>query len=187
VKQAVVTADIDSLGERRLDAYFVPFQEGIPTQDDLRQYLKAHLPGYMIPASFTSIAELPLSANGKLDRNILKAKRQAASLNHINAPPEGDVEQAIAAAWKEVLQITQIGRHDNFFELGGHSLMLVQVMARLRTVGLYGDAQDFLTATSLQELAQLLSREEPAREIPENRLPTQLPSRKPTSQMTVKI
>ena len=187
VKQAVVTADTDSLGERRLEAYFVPNEDGIPTRDDLRHYLEAHVPGYMIPVSFTRLAEVPLSANGKLERNLLKATRCAAPVKSANTPPEGEVESAIAAAWQEVLRVTQVSRYDNFFELGGHSLLLVQVMARLRTVGLYGDAHNFLTAANLHDLAQLLCRREPAREIPANRLPAQLPAHKARPQSTVKI
>jgi acyl carrier protein len=86
----------------------------------------------MIPSLFVSLPELPRTANGKVDRQNLPAPEVArSSLGVEYEPPSGDVEEAVAAMWKEVLHLEQVGRHDRFFELGGHSLMAMQILTRI--------------------------------------------------------
>jgi amino acid adenylation domain-containing protein/FkbM family methyltransferase len=100
---------------------------------DLRERLGHQLPAYMVPASFVLVGELPLTANGKVDRRALAAlavdtPRTAGAA----VPPRTPVEESVAAIWRESLGVEQVGVRDNFFELGGHSLVLAQVAARLR-------------------------------------------------------
>ncbi|OKP97461.1 hybrid non-ribosomal peptide synthetase/type I polyketide synthase [Paenibacillus sp. P46E] len=100
---------------------------------ELRGYLQERLPKYCIPAVFFPLAAIPLTANGKLDRKALpqahgsRFVQEAAYLE-----PQTRTEQEIAAIWKEVLQVEQVGLHDHFFELGGNSLYLIRVYHRLR-------------------------------------------------------
>ncbi len=133
VAEAVVVAREDRPGERYLAAYLRTAGAAL-TIAELRVFLKAHLPEYMVPSTFTSLATLPQTPNGKVDRRRLPEPddRRAVSRAPFLAP-RGRTEDAIAAAWRAVLRLDQVGIDDNFFDLGGHSLLLVQVQAKLRS------------------------------------------------------
>jgi acyl carrier protein len=103
--------------------------------DELRRFLGAKLPAYMIPSDFVFIDVLPLTSNGKIDRRAL-LERNASNLDkgRVFAPPQTDIEQRIVSIWQEVLQVHDIGIHDSFFELGGNSIQLVMVHNKLSQV-----------------------------------------------------
>jgi amino acid adenylation domain-containing protein len=135
VRQAVVLAREDVPGEKRLVAYVVPKASRAPSTlegQELRAFLLASLPEYMVPWAFVSLAELPVTANGKLDREALPAPRdaQAAALAYV--APRNDLERAVAAVWREVLGVERIGVQESFFTVGGSSLLLARLQARLR-------------------------------------------------------
>jgi len=88
----------------------------------------------MVPAAYVQLEGLPLTANGKLDRKALPAPDGQAYGVGVYEEPQGEVEQALARIWQEVLKVERVGRHDNFFELGGHSLLAVQMVSRVRAV-----------------------------------------------------
>ena len=137
VREAVVIAREDSAGEKRLVAYYTCRCGNEPGEDEvgaeeLRNHLSASLPEYMVPAAYVRLESLPLTANGKLDRNRLPLPTGDAYGVHGYEEPEGEMETVLAAIWAEVLTVERVGRHDNFFELGGHSLLAVRVIARLR-------------------------------------------------------
>jgi aryl carrier-like protein len=98
----------------------------------LRERLAEHLPAFMLPGSIVVLAELPLTANGKLDRQALPAPTGAAVLRHAYEPPQGQVEQLLAELWENLLGVWQVGRSDHFFELGGNSLLAIQLASRMR-------------------------------------------------------
>ncbi|RMV20681.1 non-ribosomal peptide synthetase, partial [Pseudomonas savastanoi] len=118
----------------QLAAYLVPAQ---PDQDQqslretLKTELRSHLPDYMVPTHFIVLDNMPLTANGKLDRKALPAP-DASRLQAAYIAPQGELEQQLAAIWADVLKVEQVGRSDNFFELGGHSLLAVQILVRVR-------------------------------------------------------
>ena len=89
----------------------------------------------MVPAAYVRLDALPLSPNGKLDRARPCAappgQGQAYAVSAYE-PPQGPVEETLAAIWADVLGVEQVGRHDNFFDLGGHSLLAVRVASRIR-------------------------------------------------------
>jgi amino acid adenylation domain-containing protein len=133
VAQAVVVAREDRPGDRYLAAYLRP-AGAAPAVAELRAFLKEYLPDYMVPSIFTSLASLPLTPNGKVDRKRLPEPEERRVVSQ--APflaPRGRTEGALAATWREVLRLEQVGIDDNFFDLGGHSLLLVQVQAKLRS------------------------------------------------------
>ncbi|WP_160109738.1 non-ribosomal peptide synthetase [Pseudomonas izuensis] len=102
----------------------------------VRESLAALLPAHMIPADIQWLAQLPRTANGKVDHRALLARVPNRSLATY-AAPEGHVEQVLASVWQELLEVEVIGRHDDFFALGGHSLLVVRMTARLRaTLGI---------------------------------------------------
>jgi amino acid adenylation domain-containing protein len=133
VLQSVVTAPQTSPGERRLIAYFVPAADARPTLSELHAFLSARLPEFMVPAIFVVLADLPLSPNGKVDRNALPVPDSANTLRDAGVvSPRTDVESAVADILKQLLQIGQLDVNDNFFVLGGHSLLGTQIIVRVR-------------------------------------------------------
>ena len=136
VRQCAVAVREDVPDQRELAAYVVRADgDGAVQVAALREHLKARLPHYMVPATFTFVDALPLGPTGKVDRRALPAP-DPASRAAVSAyvAPESELEQRIAAVWCEVLQVARVGRSDNFFDLGGHSLRLAQVQARLGAV-----------------------------------------------------
>src|SRR5690606_9697140 len=97
--------------------------------------LAERLPDYMVPARVVALAKLPLTANGKIDRKVLPEPSEEQSPTD-GAAPQGEVEETIAAVWKDVLGREEIGRNDNFFEIGGDSILSLQIITRLRKRGI---------------------------------------------------
>ncbi len=103
--------------------------------DELRAFLSANLPEFMVPAAFVVIDDMPVTPNGKIDRQALPAPVGAhlkQSQEYI--APRTPVEGLIAGVWEQVLGHSRVGVNDNFFDLGGHSLLATQVVSRLRNV-----------------------------------------------------
>ncbi|MFI8716266.1 amino acid adenylation domain-containing protein [Stenotrophomonas sp. NPDC077464] len=132
VREAVVIAREDNPGDKRLVAYLVATPEQVPDAAALRLQLQQDLPEYMLPSAFVRLAALPLTANGKLDRQALPAPDHTAVAAGAYGVPEGEVEQAIATIWQDLLGLEQVGRHDTFFALGGNSLLVTRMIAQLR-------------------------------------------------------
>jgi len=105
--------------------------EGDLAPNDLRLFLREHLPEYMIPSAFQALPQLPLTANGKIDRAALQNQTLDISDNAPYTAPENAVETTLAEIWQEVLALEQVGIDDNFFNLGGHSLLAIQIVLRL--------------------------------------------------------
>ena len=101
----------------------------------LRSYLLGKLPDYMVPAFLVILEQLPLTANGKVDRKALPMpERGRLEMVGEYVEARNEVEAKLVEIWSEVLGIERVGVHDNFFELGGHSLLAVQVITRVRSV-----------------------------------------------------
>lgn len=136
VRQAAV-ATHGSGNEAQIVAFVVP-QDDAPEDPaefarQLRDELKTSLPTYMVPAAVSLVAELPLTKNGKLDRQSL-AKRAASvapATTAQKAPPKAALEGVVAAAWCAVLDVPSVGRDDNFFDIGGTSLKVIRVVREL--------------------------------------------------------
>ena len=143
----MVTLREDAPGEKRLVAYLVTSDElQVTSREDsslvtrhsllvteLRNFLKAKLPDYMIPSAFVALESLPLTVNGKVDRKALPAPEvDRPTLEQEYAAPRTATEEALARIWREVLGLAQVGIHDDFFALGGHSLLALRLMARIQ-------------------------------------------------------
>jgi amino acid adenylation domain-containing protein len=129
MREAVVLAREDVPGEKQLVAYVVSGTS--MSVDELRAHLGRSLPAYMVPAFFVQLESLPLTTNGKIDRNALPPPEGRVQRPGYVAP-RTPIEQTLAEIWAEVLHVQRVGIHDNFFELGGHSLLAMQAMARTR-------------------------------------------------------
>src|SRR6185436_4711357 len=136
VKEAVAVARDDSPGGKRLVAYVVPRNSddaGSGLVERLRAHLQQVLPDYMVPSALVVIDRMPMTLNGKLDRNALPPPDSSAYVSREYVSPQGEVEECVADVWRELLRVDRIGRLDNFFELGGHSLLAMQASARLES------------------------------------------------------
>jgi amino acid adenylation domain-containing protein len=129
VHEAVVAVRGDGAAAR-LVAWVVPANGSAPAAE-LRAWLRTRLPAYMVPAAFVELASLPLSPNGKVDRDRLP---DPAPERPSDPVPGSDTEREIARVWQEVLGVPTVGLDENFFEIGGHSLLLARVQERLREV-----------------------------------------------------
>jgi amino acid adenylation domain-containing protein len=127
VADCVVVAREDVPGETRLVAYVV----GAVEAGALREHLRRALPEYMVPAAFVGLDALPVTANGKLDRNLLPAPDFAPAEARYVAP-RTPTEAALAEIWAETLRLERVGVTESFFELGGHSLLATRVVSRVR-------------------------------------------------------
>ncbi|MCP5425314.1 MAG: amino acid adenylation domain-containing protein [Gammaproteobacteria bacterium] len=159
LQEVAVIVREDAPGEQRLVAY-VAGPEPIPSAGELRDRLRDHLPGYMIPSAFVDLPALPRTPNGKLDRQALPAPERTTTAKTAHSAPRNAQEMAIAAVWQEVLQRESVGNEDNFFDLGGHSLLLLEVQHRLgdrlkRTI----DVLDLFRYPTIGALARHLSGE----------------------------
>ena len=133
VREAAVLLREDEPGHKRLVGYLVPHATSPePTTSQLRAYLGQKLPEYMLPQTYVLLERLPLSLNGKLDRDALppptEDQRQAASEERGTRTA---LEELVAGIWEQVLGVETVSVQDNFFEIGGHSLLATQVIARV--------------------------------------------------------
>ncbi|MGA7732188.1 MAG: amino acid adenylation domain-containing protein [Chloroflexia bacterium] len=135
VQDTVLSVREDGAGDKRLVAYVVLSHAQSLTPTELRGYLREHLPEYMVPSAFVLLEKMPLTPNGKVDRQALPAPESSGGEGGREyVGPRGPVEEALVGIWASVLGVERIGVHDNFFELGGHSLLATQVISRVREV-----------------------------------------------------
>ncbi len=134
IAEAVVVAREDRPGDKLLVAYIVPATDSPPTIGDLREFVAASLPDYMIPAAFVCLDAFPLTPNRKIDRKALPAPEgQQLSSSKAFVAPRNERERVLASIWEDVLAVDNIGVDDNFFELGGHSLLATRLVTRVRS------------------------------------------------------
>jgi acyl-CoA synthetase (AMP-forming)/AMP-acid ligase II/acyl carrier protein len=158
VSEAMVIAREDVPGDKRLVAYVVRGQSIAPAAGDLRSFLKAKLPDYMVPSSFVFLGALPLTPNGKIDHQALPAPDQRRpELEEGYVAPRTPVERMIAEIWAEVLKLDTVGVDDDFFELGGHSLVATQAISRIYQVSqVQLPVRSFFQAPTVAGLASLI-------------------------------
>ena len=124
IKEAVVCALDDGAGSKYLCAYIVPSL----SISELRTYLSHLLPDYMVPSRFMVLERIPVTTNGKTDRNKLPLPESIERVIEEKDMPSNELERRLSDTWKELLNIPQVGVHDNFFELGGHSLKAAKLI-----------------------------------------------------------
>jgi len=154
VKEAVVTL-YESGSNKTLAAYVTIEPKKLSI--DLRDYLKNRLPDYMQPASFTVLDKLPLTINGKIDRQALPEP----SIKRHNQfeTPRNEVESQLATIWKNILNQDKISIHDNFFSLGGDSILSIQIVAQARQIGLTFTPRALFEHQTIAELASVVGTE----------------------------
>ncbi|MCY8926608.1 condensation domain-containing protein, partial [Bacillus atrophaeus] len=156
VQDAAVAAVKDKAGNTALCAYVTP--EDADTES-LKSALKDTLPDYMIPAYWVTMDELPVTANGKVDRKALPQPDIEAQSAAYKAPAT-EMEELLAAIWQDVLGIPDIGISDNFFTLGGDSIKGIQMASRLNQHGLKLEMKDLFQHPTIEELVSYVERTE---------------------------
>lgn len=133
IQANVVVLREDEPNAKRLVAYLVA-RRPAPAPIDLRMWLRARLPEYMLPSAFVFLDALPLTANGKVNRRALPAPESIThELDAEFIAPRTPAEERVAEIWREVLRVPRVGAADNFFDLGGHSLLATLAVARAET------------------------------------------------------
>jgi myxalamid-type nonribosomal peptide synthetase MxaA len=163
-----VRSDESDGSDRSLVGYVVPAGSPAPAPAELREALLRVLPEYMVPWSFVFLDRLPVTANGKLDREALLAfggEGTAPAAAYV--APRNEIERAIAEVWREVLGVERVGVHDNFFESGGSSLLIVKLHGRLNAaLGREIPLLELFRHTTIEALARTLSAPPPEAETP---------------------
>ncbi|MEV8550669.1 non-ribosomal peptide synthase/polyketide synthase [Streptomyces glaucescens] len=153
IAEAVVSVSRHE-GRKRLVAHLVPAPgAAVPQAAELRAHVAAELPDYMVPAAFVTLAELPLTANGKVDRRRLPEPEWSAASDTAHRPPRTEAERVLAGIWAELLGVERVGLDDHFFMLGGDSIVSIQVVSRARTAGLALTPRDLFRHPTLAALA----------------------------------
>ena len=177
----VVAAREETPGTKRLVAYVVPtvgsnghaeelgdvnsywekqWNTKLSTQNlgaDLRKYLAAKLPDYMVPAAFVMMDELPLTLNGKVDRKALPAPDASTfTQDRVYAPPTNEQEAALAEIWAKVLRLDKVGINDDVFELGGDSLLIFQIATKASLVGIKLSPKQIFQHRTIRGITQAL-------------------------------
>lgn len=132
VREAAVVARLQRAGDATLAAFLVPHSEASPSAAELRNFLRARLPAYMVPSTFQVLKSLPRTSNGKVDRQGLGAMEIAPSETAAgDGTPHNEVERRLLAIWKDVLKSASDNVNQDFFELGGHSLLAAKLLMRI--------------------------------------------------------
>jgi acyl-CoA synthetase (AMP-forming)/AMP-acid ligase II/acyl carrier protein len=163
VRDAVVLAQGKSQADSRLIAFVISRGGEAPKANELRDHLRGQLPDYMVPAAFHSLEEIPLTANGKIDRQALfRLSVQMTEARAEYAAPRNEAERKLAKVWQEALQVEKVGIDDNFFDLGGHSLLMVTIQSRLKEV-FKKDVPivEFFKHPTVRLLSKLFTEEQP--------------------------
>ncbi|QDC03898.1 amino acid adenylation domain-containing protein [Pseudomonas sp. SWI7] len=160
VREAVVVAQAGPSGQQ-LVGYVVSddapqlasdHQAQAERRESIKRRLKVDLPDYMVPTHVQLLERMPLTPNGKIDRQALPAV-DLTQLQGQHVAASSPLEQALVQIWQAVLKVPQVGVTDNFFELGGDSIISIQVVSRARQAGIVLSPKDLFLHQTVQALA----------------------------------
>jgi len=153
VRESVVVAREDATG-KRLVAYLVADDSQKPSPEDLRNWIGQSLPEYMVPSLFVTLASLPHTPNGKVDRKALPAPEAGSAAQRDSfVAPRNPREEQLAGVCAEVLQLPRVSVHDSLFDLGADSIHLFQIISRAGRSGLTITAQQLLRLRTVAAVA----------------------------------
>lgn len=158
IEEAVVMARDTEGGEGYLCAYVVADEEISATK--LREHLAQELPEYMIPLHFMQLEKIPLTPNGKIDRNALPKPSESLQSTEDYVGPRNEIEEKIIELWKKILGIEKVGVRDNFFQIGGHSLKATALVAEMhKAFNVEIPLKEIFTAPTIEEIAKYIENE----------------------------
>lgn len=157
VEEAAVLVERNGDGNAELVAFVTP---ATLAAESPRAWLEPRLPAYMIPNRWVTLEKLPLSINGKVDRQALRRlAREACRESGVITPPATPLERRIAGVWQRILGRERIGITEDFFTLGGDSIKAIQVVAALRDLGV--ETKDLFLYPSIAALARAIGTRAP--------------------------
>ncbi|WP_243649493.1 amino acid adenylation domain-containing protein [Baia soyae] len=174
VKEAVVIDRVSSTGQKQLYAYLVKAVDGDIPALAIKQDLANVLPAYMIPAHFLFIDQIPLTKNGKINRNQLPM----GELSVIEIDPDqvvGDREELVLTVLQEILQMDSVHLHDDFYQLGGDSIKAIQIASKLKQVGLKVRAKDILAHSAIHEMVACVELDQNEQRIEQGAVDGEIP------------
>lgn len=160
IKEAVVSARQDANSHYYLCAYYITIPGITLSVTRIREVLAEHLPSFMIPSYFVPMSKMPISPNGKINRNALPEpdRTQTSELTYV--APRNDLDRLLVRLWEEVLNVSPIGIHDHFFELGGDSIKAIQISTSLQKQGYKMGIKDIFQRNNIAELSKYVTRTE---------------------------
>jgi amino acid adenylation domain-containing protein len=158
VLKAAVLAGLDVTGNQCLTGYFAVRAGAVPSAADLRAFLKAKLPEYMVPSLFVMLSDIPLTSNGKVDRAALRSRDDSAlAVEEYPVAPRDALESILVKLWESLLPAQPIGIQDNFFDLGGHSLLAAHLVSRIeKATGEHLALSIFFQGPTIEQLASVI-------------------------------
>ena len=155
VRDSVVVALSDATHRKRLVAYVI---SDVPDLDgaELNKYLSEQLPPQMLPSHYEMVESFPLNTNGKLDHQSLPVPKWPSGEGTV-AREASTRERTVQVVWESLLPCESVGLYDNFFELGGDSILALQIVSRLRRVGLEATPAQLFLHQTVAELAAVVS------------------------------
>ncbi|MEU4745235.1 amino acid adenylation domain-containing protein, partial [Actinosynnema sp. NPDC023658] len=168
VRGAAVLLREDVPGDRRIVGYVVPEPGVEPSPREVREFVAARLPEYMVPSAVVLLARLPLTNNGKLDKRALPAPTDDALARAEYTPPTGPAQERIANLFGDLLDTARVGAGDSFFDLGGNSMSAVALVGRLRAAGVDVSVRDVFEHRSVAALAAVVDSR--AERLPDRRV-----------------
>ncbi|MCP3774857.1 amino acid adenylation domain-containing protein [Paenibacillus sp. MZ04-78.2] len=151
IKEAVVAAQTDAHGFQQLCAYYVS-DRPLPSSQ-LREHLSRGLPGFMVPAYFVHLEQMPLTSNGKLNRKALPVPDLRHQERAAYRAPRTKVEEMLVSIWEAILGTEGIGIGDHFFDLGGDSIKSIQLSSRLNQLGYRLEIKHLFKFPTIAELS----------------------------------
>jgi amino acid adenylation domain-containing protein len=161
IAAAVVVAREDAPGDKRLVAYLVAHAGQEFAAAEVRRFLKAHLPDYMIPTALVPLEALPLTPNGKVDRQVLPAPTRVYETSRGDATEATlPIHRQLIQIWEELLDVRPIRVTDDFFDLGGHSLLAARLVERIeQAFGKKIPLTTFHAGATIESLAQVIGQQ----------------------------
>ncbi|HEX8376315.1 MAG TPA: amino acid adenylation domain-containing protein, partial [Pedobacter sp.] len=156
VSQGVVVARNDTKGVKRLVAYVVPDKDSF-NKEVIQNYLAARLPEYMVPTIWVELDRIPLTLNGKTDKQALPEPDIINQISGGYIAPQTLLETKLVQIWQQLLGLSRVGIQDNFFELGGDSILAIQAVSRVRRLGYELQPRDIFAHQTIGRLAHVLA------------------------------
>ncbi|MBB5647627.1 non-ribosomal peptide synthetase/type I polyketide synthase [Pedobacter cryoconitis] len=156
IKESVIVVKEKAEGEKLLVAYYTTFYT--VEVDELRSFLAAQLPNYMVPSYFMALEQMPITLVGKLDTKALPEITIQAGLDYV--APQTTEEKALSEVWSKVLGVERIGVTDNFFALGGDSIKSIQISSRMHALGYEVPVKEMFISQTITELSRKIRKTE---------------------------
>jgi amino acid adenylation domain-containing protein len=153
VSDCAVVVSETAADEKRLIGFVKNDERAQWNEEALRQSLHEKLPDYMVPAAFVSLDSLPLTINGKIDRQALASQSGTLISSGDCVAPRTPAEETLAGIWSDVLKVDRVSVNDNFFDLGGDSILGTLILARAARAGLKLSPVQLFEYQTIAELA----------------------------------